>query len=483
MSHTRNTADILVVGAGAAGAMAAIDAAAAGADVLVLEALPGFGGTAATSGGGICIAGSSLQEQRGIDDSPSVALEDWLAFGGPEADEEWADLYLRSSATDLFDWLSSMGVEWTGVNPQEGNRVPRWHAPKGGGAGLMAAVETEAMSLPIRWEFGARVVDLVQAGGRITGAVAEYANGKRVEFQAPAVLLASGGFNNNPDMVRTYATTQARGHKVLLGGGVGATGGGHALLERLGAAFVNMDVIWMYPYGTPDPADPAGLRGLVLRGMDSDIWVNQRGERFHNEALRGGASGARALLAQDPPRCWSIVDASMASRVTVSDPAYQHHGAPVRETIQRLLDTSPYIARGESIAELADSAGVNSAILEKTISEHNTLLSTGATIDPLFGRPLNRLVPIQNPPFYAVQFLPLARKNFGGVRTDLECRVLRPDGTAIEGLFAAGELAGMAGGHINGRAGLEGTMLGPSLFSGRVAARAMLDRVRVPTPA
>jgi predicted oxidoreductase len=74
----------------------------------------------------------------------------------------------------------------------------------------------------------------------------------------------------------------------------------------------------------------------------------------------------------------------------------------------------------------------------------------------------------------------LARKNFGGVRTDLECRVLRPDGSAIEGLFAAGELAGMAGGHINGRAGLEGTMLGPSLFSGRVAAKAMLGAARLP---
>src|SRR3954447_6187762 len=151
MRPTRTTADLLVVGAGAAGAMAAIDAASAGADVLVVEALPGFGGTAVTSGGGICIAGSALQERRSITDSPDNALEDWLAFGGPEADADWADAYLRSSATRLFDWLSSMGVEWTGVNQQEGNRVPRWHAPKNGGAGLMQVVETYAMALPIRW--------------------------------------------------------------------------------------------------------------------------------------------------------------------------------------------------------------------------------------------------------------------------------------------------------------------------------------------
>jgi flavocytochrome c len=472
MARTR--ADLLIVGSGAAGATAAIDAAAAGADVLVLEALPDFGGTAATSGGGICIAGSSLQAERGLQDSPALALEDWLAFGGPDADADWAKMYLDASAAELFDWLSWMGVTWTGINKQEGNRWPRWHAPKNGGAGLMRVVETYARSLPIRWEFGARVVDLIEAGDRITGVVAEYVDGSRVEFHAPAVLLASGGFNNNPDMVRTYAATRARGHTVLLGGGRGATGDGHAILERLGAAFVNLDVIWMYPYGTPDPTDPDGLRGLVLRGMDSDIWVNQRAERFHNEALRGGASGASALLAQDPPRCWSIIDASMAGRVVVSDPAYQNHGAPDREAIQRLLDTSPFIARGSSVVELADHAGLNAATLQATIEEHNAMLASGATHDPVFGRPLERLEPIESAPYYAIQFLPLARKNFGGVRTDLECRVLRPDGTAIDGLFAAGELAGMAGGHINGRAGLEGTMLGPSLYSGRVAARAMV---------
>jgi predicted oxidoreductase len=468
------SADVLIVGSGAAGATAAIDAAVAGADVLVLEALPDFGGTAATSGGGICVAGSSLQEQRGLNDSPSLALEDWLRFGGPEADADWAEMYLRDSAPDLFDWLSCIGVEWTGINQQEGNRVARWHAPKGGGAGMMQAVENHARALPIRWEFGARVVDLVESGGRVSGAVAEYADGSRTEFPAPAVLLASGGFNNNAEMVRSYAVSQARGHKVLLGGGRGATGDGHAILERLGAAFTNLDVIWMYPYGTPDPTDPSGLRGLVLRGMDSDIWLNQRGERFHNEALRGGASGATALLAQDPPRCWSIIDASMARKVVVSDPAYQNHGAPDREAIQRLLDTSPVVARGPTIGDLANAAGLDPNVVQSTVAEHNAALASGATRDPLFGRPLERLVPIESAPFYAIQFLPLARKNFGGVRTDLECRVLRPDGTVIDGLYAAGELAGMAGGHINGRAGLEGTMLGPSLFSGRVAARAMV---------
>src|ERR671933_498300 len=127
--------DVIVVGSGAAGATAALDAAAAGAEVLVLEALPKFGGTAAVSGGGTCVAGSPLQEQRGIEDDPAQALEDWVAFGGPRANIEWARRSLEASVPELFVWLAEMGVEWTTLQAPEGNRVPGWHAPRGAGGG------------------------------------------------------------------------------------------------------------------------------------------------------------------------------------------------------------------------------------------------------------------------------------------------------------------------------------------------------------
>jgi flavocytochrome c len=467
--------DVIIVGSGAAGATAAVDAANAGARVLVLEAMNKFGGTAAVSGGGTCIAGSPLQELRGIEDNPMQALEDWLSFGGPEADPEWARRYLEASVPELFVWLAELGVDWVTLNGQEGNRVPRWHAPAGAGGEIMAMLEKKARSMAnIQIDLGARVVDLVQEAGRISGVIAETERG-RVEYRAPAVLLASGGFNNNPEMVRTYTSELARGGRVLLGGGRGAVGGGHRLLEDLGAEFVNMDAVWMYPYGTPDPNDLPNNRGLVLRGMDGDIWVNGRGERFHNEAKRGGASGARALLALDPPTCWSIVDARVAGQIAVADPYYRRGATPDRERTWELLNTSPFMRHADSVADLGSAMGVDPGTLVETVKEHNRLLSSGASVDPQFGRPLARLEPLDTPPFYAIQFFPLARKNFGGVRTDLECHVLRPDGSAIPGLFAAGEVAGMAGGHINGRAGLEGTMIGPSLYSGRVAGRAMVN--------
>src|ERR671929_55324 len=234
----------------------------------------------------------------------------------------------------------------------------------------------------IRCQFSARVVDLVVEAGRVVGVVAEIADLGRVEFRAPAVLLASGGFNSNPDMVREYTSAAARGAPVLLGGGRGAVGGGHRLLEELGAEFVNMDAVWMYPYGTPDPKDLDNGRGLVLRGMDADIWVNQRGERFHNEAKRGGASRTRALLAPDPPMCWSIVDARVAGQIAVADPYYRRGATPDRERTWELLNTSPHIRHADTVGDLAELMGVDRGTFVETVREHNRLLTSGVEVDP-----------------------------------------------------------------------------------------------------
>ena len=107
--------------------------------------------------------------------------------------------------------------------------------------------------------------------------------------------------------------------------------------------------------------------------------------------------------------------------------------------------------------------------LKESIERYNSHIDSGLGTDPDFGRPLAGRQKIEQPPFYALNYGPLARKNFGGVKTDLRCKVLDKSYRVIDGLFAARELAGMAAGHINGKAGLEGTMLGPALFSGRVA--------------
>ena len=230
-----------------------------------------------------------------------------------------------------------------------------------------------------------------------------------------------------------------------------------------------MDQIWFYVYATPDYRDPAQRRGLVFRLVPGNIWVNQQGRRFHNEALSGGNSATPALMAQSPRHAWAIMDTPMTATMEVADPYYRDGDKVVRARVAELLNNSPFIRKADTLAELARRMEVDVPTFLATVERYNEACEQRLETEPEFGKPLKSSKAFDTPPYYAIQIFPLARKNFGGVKTDLKCRVLDKHFEPIAGLYAAGEVAGMAGGHINGRAGLEGTMLGPAIFSGRVA--------------
>ena len=176
-------------------------------------------------------------------------------------------------------------------------------------------------------------------------------------------------------------------------------------------------------------------------------------------------------MAQEPAQCWAVIDGAMKEDVVVSDPYYYQVGISVRdyEKVAELLEISPHIKRGATLESLARDMDVPVETFLDTIDRYNGYIEDGLEQEPDFGRPLAGRQKIEQPPFYALNYGPLARKNFGGVKTNLRCQVLDKYYEPIPGLYAAGELTGMAGGHINGKACLEGTMLGPALFSGRVA--------------
>lgn len=556
-SPTRHEADIVIVGAGAAGAMAALAAQEQGARFVGIDQLPEFGGTAIVSGGGMQVAGSRMQAEKGVDDSPDRAYHD-LIDGNAEADPAWARFYYDHANQELFEWLCGHELEYASISINEGDSVPRRHVPKGGGLGLMTRLRQihQEFGLLQNWHFQMTAKDLLWSdagsstsngglGGkapqeinlspaprtqgvwgandpltsmrgqgegsspRVIGVLAEDQNGNQHHFIGHCVIAATGGMAGSLPMVLKYSKKLAAAGKVLAGGGVGALGTGHELLLKHGATLTNVENFVIYVFATPDYEDPTVERGLVVRGIESCIWVNGAGQRFHNEALSGSVYGPPAVLAQTPPIYWAVVDHAMAAKIQVSDPRYRQGLDDLRNRVWQLLEQSPYIAKGETIAELAQNAGINPRGLEATIKDWNTLVvragglgsdspsssrsprgSRGETPrvdlstppsprtgrgqgegprDPQTGRPLQGLAPLTEPPFYALQFWPLARKNQGGVRTDLQCRVLDGGGQVIPGLYAAGELCGFAGGHISGTRSLEGIMIGGSLFSGRVA--------------
>jgi len=460
--------DIAVIGGGAAGVAAALEAGAAGAKVALLEQADDIGGTAAISGGGCCMAGTPLQESKGIHDTPDIAFEDWVKCGQGAADEQWARYYLDHSLHDLYFWMESYGVKWQELQQNEGNSVPRWHRPANNGLGLMTALINGMKSQGATQVFTTTVVDkLLVRDGRVCGVRAMRA-GAITEIRSKAVIVASGGFNSNLEMV-LQVRPELKPYKIMAGSGPGATGSGHRLLRELGAYFTHMGEMAFYVYATPDYRDPQASRGLVFRGISGYIWVNQQGSRFHDESRSGAPAATPALLQQSPPHAWAIVDSQMTGAMQIADPYYRDGDNILRDRIKELLERSPFIRCAQTLEELARKIEVDVPAFLGEVEQYNQAVESGLAREPRFGKPLKGCKKFDTPPYRAIQLFPLARKNFGGVKTDIRCRVFNQHFELIPGLYAAGEVAGMAGGHINGKAGLEGTMIGPSFFSGRVA--------------
>ena len=469
MGEARLEADLTIIGGGGAGVAAALEAGDAGARVVLLEQDEALGGTAATSGGGCFIVGSPLQESLGIRDTPDLAFEDWVKWGGDAVDEVWARYYIEHTLHDLYFWAETHGAKWMDLKFQEGNRVHRWHRPDRNGLGLMTALISSLTSRGAATILtGTKAEQLVTENGRICGVRASHGkSGDTVEVRSRTVLVTTGGFNSNLDMI-LEARPEFRAFKVMEGSGRGATGSGHKLIRELGGYFTHLEHIWFYVYATPDYRDPTGRRGLVFRQTPGYIWVNQQGRRFHDESTAGGASATPAMLRQNPPHAWAILDTPMTAKMEVADPYYRDGATVRRDRIQVLLDNSPYIKKANTTDELARKIDVDVSTFLGEVESYNKAFDAGLVREPAFGKSLEQSKKFDTPPYYAIQLFPLARKNFGGVKTDLRCRVLDRHFEPIPGLYAAGEVAGMAGGHINGRAGLEGTMLGPAIFSGRV---------------
>jgi flavocytochrome c len=469
MAHSNQQTDVVIIGGGGAGIPAAIEVARAGGKAIVLEGAAECGGTAAISGGGCCIVGTPLQKSQGVEDTPDMAFEDWVKWGGGQADEVWARYYLEHTLHDLYYWAESCGAKWVDMKVQEGNRVLRWHRPDNNGLGLMTALIKTAEKIPnITIMTSTKGGKLLTNDGRVCGVTAINGN-TSFDIHSKSVVVATGGFNSNLEMVLEHRP-ELNKFKVMEGSGFGAKGEGHKLIQELGGYFTHMDCIWFYVYATPDYRDPQQRRGLVFRMVPGYIWFNQQGKRFHNESLTGGASATPALLAQTPPHAWALADTPMLAKIDVADPYYRRGDVIDRAKVEELLNNSPYIKKADSLEDLGKRCGfedVKNFVGE--VEEYNQCFAAGLNKDPKFGKALNASKQFDTPPYYAIQIFPLARKNFGGVKTDLRCRALNKYFEPIPGLYAAGEVSGMAGGHINGKAGLEGTMLGPSIFSGRVA--------------
>ena len=425
-------AEVVVVGLGAAGAAATLEAAAEGADVLALERASAGGGTSSMSGGVLYLGGGTpLQKECGFDDSPEEMFKYLMASCGEQPDEARIRLYCDGSV-DHYHWLVDQGVPfkpvfyggYSGEPPTDDGLVysgtenafpfdriakpaPRGHVPQvehQAGPLLMQKLLAAVAASAARVEADVRCRSLVREGDRIVGLLATRAGEPLAVRAKRGVVLATGGFINDPEMLARHAPALARckyrvGAEGDDGSGIrlGAAAGGETL--NLGMGSISLPV-------TP-PKE-------MLRGL----FVNAAGQRFVNEDAYMGRLGEHAVLRQDGHCYWIFDDATF-----------------VRPAVPRDI-----VAVGETPTELADELGLPRGALERTVDLYNEHAIHGD--DPQFHKRTEWVMPLVQPPFGAldcrVESSLYAAFTLGGLRTSALGEVLRGNGDRIEGLYAAG---------------------------------------------
>lgn len=534
MSSTESY-DVIVLGSGAAGLTAAFTAAHEGARVALFEKNDRIGGTSAWSGGHVWIPCNPHMAEHGISDSPEEALTYLRSISRGLVDESilramvdagprmtryleehgGVEFYAvpglpdyhpehpggkpgggRTMGTPLlkFDELG----EWRDkveVTPYYSVHIRMDESPigaaipkppsdeelarrkrndeRGMGGGLVGMLLRACLRANVHIELSTPGVELVRQGDRVTGVVVEGPGGRRTVTATSGVILATGGFEWNPE----YRAAFLRGPVHKPASIPTNTGDGLRMALKVGAALQNMAQAWWIPIVELPP----GVNSMNLEMVNNDrtragsIMINRLGRRFANEAANynaiGGAFHQEDVTAFDYANipAWIIHDHAYLTR-------FGSLGRPYTGT------TPPWLVEAPTLAELAQRLDIPADALEETVRRWNENVATG--VDPDFhrgesahdrwwGDPYQKgsvtatLGPISQPPFYAMKLLPGTLGTKGGPKVDADARVIDIDGKVIAGLYAVGNVSSATGPAYGGPGGT----LGPGMTFGWIAGR------------
>ena len=489
-------ADVVVVGAGGAGMTAAISAAADGLKVVVVESQAMVGGNSVRATGGMNAAKTPLQDKNTFGESAGVektlaaaegyadnetitalaatVSEQWEAYkANPEGYFDSVELMeldtmiggkginnpelvktLCSNTADSIVWLDSVGASLTSVGAFGGASVKRIHRPVNEegktlsvGAYIVPILEKNLQDAGVEIILNTTVdTILTDANGAACGVSGVANDGSKLTVNADAVILTTGGFGANLDMVVSYKPELAG---FMTTNAAGIQGQGIKMAEALGAATVDMNQIQIHP---TVEANTASLITEGLRG-DGAILVNAEGKRFFDEvSTRDKVSAAE--IAQPGSYSYLIVDQAMADASNV---------------IQGYIKKG-FTTQGETYEELAKALGMDEAAFAETMNTWNSYVE--AKNDPDFGR-TSFANPLNTAPYYAIKVTAGVHHTMGGLKINPAAEVLTEDGSAIAGLFAAGEVTG----GVHGANRLGGNAVADFVVFGRIAAQSAADYV------
>ena len=488
-------ADVVVVGAGGAGMTAAITAAGEGKSVVILESQSMVGGNSVRATGGMNAGKTVYQDENEFGESAGVektlkaaaekyadnetitalaatVAEQWAAYqanptgyfdsvelmeldtmiGGKGINDPELVETLCANSADAIDWLDEHGITLHNVSSFGGASVKRIHRPVNAegktvsvGSYMIPLLQENCEKAGVKMMLDTTATEiLTDANGAAVGVKATGASGETVTVNAKAVVLASGGFGANLDMVVKYKP-ELKGFMTTNAPGI--QGQGIEMAQAIGAATVDMDQIQIHP---TVEANTAALITEGLRG-DGAILINEEGQRFIDEVGTRDVVSA-AEIAQTGSYSWLVVDQAMVDASSV---------------IQGYIKKG-YTVTGATYEELGKAMGVDAAAFAETMEKWNGYVE--AKNDPDFGR-TSFANPLNTAPYYAVKVTAGVHHTMGGLKINANTEVLNEKGEVIPGLFAAGEVTG----GVHGANRLGGNAVADFTVFGRIAGAAASD--------
>ncbi|SEL27107.1 MULTISPECIES: FAD-dependent oxidoreductase [unclassified Butyrivibrio] len=476
--------DVIVVAAGLSGLAASIAAAENGASVITFEKSSTTGG-AANMGMGPLGVGSRIQKDHMIALTPGEAFRKHMYFTHYRVDARMVrDYYFKSG--DTIDWLMDMGVEFVGVqrafSAPEATRAYSdgeftWHVvkPEDGGmpgprcATAMTKKMTErAKELGVDFQFETPVKKIIMEDGAAVGVIAVDKNGEEIEARANAVIICTGGFGDNPEMIKEQ-TEFEYGNTIYNFAVPGMKGDGIKMAWEAGAG--HEPCIMELMYQLPDNMNHFILDGAFRQPC---LWVNRNGQRFMPEdQIANTTFTGNAIAAQPGKVAYSIFDSKMLKKYKKKGPDIVSHVHPHdlfdhfdEQWNADLANGYEPIVQADTIEELAEKAGIDVEGLVAQIEEYNEMCANG--FDEIFEKDRAYMQPIEKAPFYLCRENVGAYGSLGGVKINHKTQVLTQDAKVIPGLYAAGTDACNIFGDSYPFI-LSGNTMGFCLNSGRIA--------------
>lgn len=479
-------ADVVIVGAGGAGACAAIAAQEKGAKVVILEKAPVIAACATSFAGCVFGAESNMQKEKGIKFSRQQAFEMLMEHNHWQCDSRVVRKFIDLSA-DTIEWLKANGMEFPILQTKTGSpdeiataHVLKPCGPGHGGVTLVQEFVKKAREQGAEVLLDCQVTDIIMENGRATGVMA-VSKGEEIRVDAGAVIISTGGYGANAEMIREHDGYELNENLVLLHEFPQIQGDGLKMAWNAGAARTGMGP-QLAGYVIKGPGIAAAAPWIVLNQLKICIeqpwlWVNQDGKRFLDESKVMDAPNVSNAIEQQREKCAYVIFDGECKEFLATQGAINHMDlwgdAQIKnldaqiEKAQKAGNTDIFIA--DSLEELCRQTGIDEAGLKQTVANYNRFGEEGC--DKEFGKNPIYLAPVKTPKFYAFRVVNNYYGTIGGIKINEDMQVVNTEGKVISGLYAAGA---DACNHYGGyrptyNIKLSGGTLGWAINSGRMA--------------